>query len=124
MPLPSWPAGVPIIPRLEEFQPVQRLLPPIATEMEGGNVRLRSRPGDNVGTLPLRMRMTLAQFSTFTAWWKVTLNNATARFTANVFLGDACYSKVCQFTRDGIPQDQFVDSDTVDVSMTLRVYDI
>jgi hypothetical protein len=124
MVLPTWPAGVPIIPRLEEFQPVQRLREPLATEMEGGNVRMRSRPGDNVGTMPLRLRMTLAQFTTFTAWWKATLNNATARFTATVFLGTGCQTKVCQFTREGIPQDQYVDSDTIDVAMTLRIYNI
>lgn len=124
MALPTWPAGVPIIPRLDEFQPIQRLLPPIATEMEGGNVRLRSRPGDNVGTLPLRVRMTIAQFTAFTNWWKATISNGTARFTAHVFLGSACAHKVCQFTRDGLPQDQFVDADVIDVSMTLRVYDV
>jgi len=124
MALPTWPAGVPIIPRLEEFQPMERLLPPIATDMEGGNTRLRSRPGDNVGKLPLRVRMTFSQFDTFTNWWKTTLNNATARFTAHVFLGSVCANKVCQFTRDGIPQDQFIDSNTIDVTMTLRVYDV
>ncbi len=87
-------------------------------------MRLRTRPGDNVGTLPLRVRMTFAQFQTFTTWWKTTLNNATARFTANVFLSDGCYNKVCQFTKDGMPQEQFVSSGVIDVSMTLRVYDI
>lgn len=124
MPLPTWPVDVPHVPRLDDIQPIQRVLDPIVTDMEGGNQRQRSRPGDDIGILPYTLRMTIAQFETFTTWWRTTLNNGTARFTADVFVGTGCVTKTCQFTNDGRPKDQYIGSDTIIVSMQLRVYNI
>ena len=60
---------------------IKLLLAPIATEMEGGNIRLRSRSGDNVGTLTQTIVMKASDFDTFVAWVRDTLGNGTASFT-------------------------------------------
>jgi hypothetical protein len=65
------------------------MLDPVATEMEGGNIRQRPRPGDNVGTLTQTIWISAAEHDTFVAWVKDTLGNGTGRFTANVWLGTA-----------------------------------
>jgi hypothetical protein len=123
MALPTWPDGVRYVPDLNSISEIKRYLDPLATEMEGGNIRQRSRPGDNVGTLSQTIVMPRPQFETFTAWVKTTLNNGTARFTANVWLNTGFQSRVCQFV-NGAPADKPVGSRLVAVSMTLRVYDI
>lgn len=122
MALPSWPA-VPSDPQSDSFQSVKRMLDPIKTEMEGGNVRLRSRPGDNVGLVGQTIIMTLAQHDVFQAWVKNTLSNATARFTAPVWLGSSFQTKVCQFS-DGAPRSAYYGPQQVAVTMTLRVFDV
>lgn len=124
MTLPTWPAGVPYQPMVDGFQPIQRVLPPIATEMEGGNLRTRARPGDSVGTLAQVIIMDSDAFASFTDWWKNTLSLGTGRFTAQVWLGTDYESKVCQFTPDGRPTDSFFVPGAVKVAMKLRVYDI
>jgi hypothetical protein len=100
------------------------MLDPIETEMEGGNLRSRSRPGDNVGTVGQTIRMTTAEYATFVTWVKTTLNNGTSRFTTNVWLGTAYVSKVCQFQKGGVPTMTPISSLKVAVTMTLRVYDV
>src|SRR3569833_2347557 len=72
---------------------------PLVTEMEGGNIRQRPRPGDNVGTLTQTIWISAAEHDTFVAWVKSTLGNGTGRFTANVWLGTAYLTKVCQFVK-------------------------
>lgn len=124
MTLPAWPSGVPHIPKLDDQQDIERVIPPIVTDMEGGNQRQRARPGDNIGVLPYVLQMSIAQFETFQTWWKTTLSLGTARFTMDVFDGTACVNKVCQFTSDGRPKSRYIDADVISVSMQLRVYDI
>jgi hypothetical protein len=122
--LPSWP-----IPSFRPLQagtsPLQRMLDPLATEMEGGNLRQRSRPGDNVGTIQQTIQMPLAEYETLVVWVKTTLNNGTARFTMDVWLGTGFANKVCQFVKPGSSLTaQFIPTDAVNVSMTLRIYDV
>ena len=45
---------------------------------------------------PPSARMYPTDCDTFAAWLKTTLNNGTARFTMNVWLGTALVNKVCQ----------------------------
>ncbi|MEH2508697.1 hypothetical protein V1291_000051 [Nitrobacteraceae bacterium AZCC 1564] len=123
MPLPSWPEDVPFSPQADSVKDIDPMLAPIKTEMEGGNVRLRGRPGDNVGIVPQVIRMTNAQYNTFTAWGKGDVSNWTARFTADVWLGSSFGNKVCQFHEGRAPKPGYVDDDIIDVAMTLRVYD-
>lgn len=123
MTIPAWPPGVPYAPDLNSISGIKRILDPLATEMEGGNTRLRSRPGDNVGTISQTIVMKAAQFETFVAWVKNDLGNGTSRFTAPVRLGAAFEAKVCQFS-GGAPSYQPVGAGAFAVSMTLRVYDV
>ena len=69
--------------------------------IQGGNTRQRSRPGDNVGTITQTIWMSLVEHDTFVNWVKTTLNNGTARFTTNVWLGSSYVNKVCQFIQPG-----------------------
>jgi hypothetical protein len=88
MTLPAWPIADSII--LQNGFSLQRMLDPISTDMEGGNTRERPRPGDNVGTITQTVRMSPADYDpTFVNWVKTTLNNGTARFTMDVWLGTA-----------------------------------
>lgn len=125
MPLPTWPVGVNYRPQRGSFTGITRALEPISTAMEGGNVRERSRPGDNIATIPQAIWMKAAEKALFVAWVKTTLSNGTARFTMNVWLDNAYVSKTCQFVKGagGIKYD-FVSPGVDSVSMTLRVYDV
>lgn len=122
MTLAAWPIAT-YAPQKDSFQPIQRALDPISTDFEGGNTRERPRPGDNVGTLRQTIWMTLAEHDTFVAWVLSTLNNGTARFTMNVWMGSSFVVKTCQFIKPGTTLTYaYISTDIVAVSMTLRVY--
>ena len=123
MAVPSWPAGVPYVPDLNSIQPIKRALDPIRTEMDGGNVRLRRRPGDNVGVLSQTVRMSAAQYDSLLSWLSEQAGGATARFTMPVRLVQRFETKVCQFN-NGAPTARPAGTDKVDVAMQLRVYDV
>ena len=124
MPLPAWPVAT-FRPQWDSLQPLQRMLDPITTDMEGGNTRQRPRPGDNVGTIGQTIEMSYAEHDTLVAWVKGTLGNGTGRFTMDVWLGSAYANKVCQFIKPGTNlRYAYVGPDRVAVSMSLRVYDV
>jgi hypothetical protein len=120
MPLPAWPNDVPYLQRRQNWQIPQPFLSPIETEMEGGNTRLRSRPGSNVATVQWRRRMTTAQFASFDTFIRSTLSNGTSRFTMPVWLGTGYVTKTVQIAKDSLAVEQ--DGLFISVSMTLRVY--
>jgi hypothetical protein len=123
MPLPSWPIANSII--LQNGFSLKRMLDPISTDMEGGNTRQRPRPGDNVATITQTVRMDSAGYDAFAAWVQTTLNNGTARFTMDVWLGTGMANKVCQFSKPGSNLVySWAGPDVVDVTMTLRVYGV
>src|SRR5258705_3386230 len=97
MSVPAWPIPNAII--LQNGFKLQRMLDPISTDMEGGNTRERPRPGDNVGSITQTVRMYPADYDTFVAWGKTTLNNGTARFTMNVWLVTSLVNNVCRFIK-------------------------
>ncbi|SHJ69879.1 hypothetical protein SAMN05444159_1260 [Bradyrhizobium lablabi] len=122
MTLPVWPIAT-YAPQQGSFKPIQRSLDPISTDFEGGNTRERPRPGDNVGSLTQTIWMTLAEHDTFVAWVLSTLNNGTARFTMNVWMGSSFIVKTCQFIKPGTNLTYaYISTDVVAVTMTLRVY--
>ena len=122
MRLPFWPIAS-FQPDIDTFQPIQRMLDPISTDMEGGNTRQRPRPGDNVGTITQTIWMSRTEHDIFVNWVKTTLNHGTARFTTNVWLGSSYVSKVCQFIQPGTKLTYaYVSVYNVAVTMTLRVY--
>lgn len=120
MAVPAWPDGVPYAPDLGTAQPASRLLDPIKTDMEGGNVRLRSRPGDEVWQVSYSVPMTNAQIVTFNDWVKTTLGNGTARFSLNVWIENSFQNKVCQFA--AVPKSQRLGNGRLAVALSLRVY--
>jgi hypothetical protein len=69
--------------------------------------------------------MSRAEHDTFVNWVKTTLNNSTARFTTNIWLGSSYLNKVCQFVSPGTKLTYaYISVDKVAVSMTLRVFDV
>ncbi|MGJ5163157.1 hypothetical protein [Bradyrhizobium sp. HKCCYLR1051] len=124
MTLPTWPIAT-YMPIQDGFAPIQRMREPISTDMEGGNTRQRSRPGDNVGTLTQTLWITNAEHDTLVAWIKDTLGNGTGRFTMNVWLGTGYVSKTCQFVKGGAGvRYAWLSTTEVAVTMTLRVYGV
>ena len=120
MPLPAWPVEVPYLQRRQDWQIPQPFISPLETEMDGGNVRLRSRPGSNVATVQWRRRMTSSQYTGFDTFVRATISNGTSRFTMPVWLGTSYVTKSVQIVKDllAIAQDGLF----ISVSMTLHVY--
>lgn len=124
MAVPIWPFGVPFEPLRDSVTVTPFGLPPIITEMEQGNVRMRRRPGDSVSIVQQTVRMTRAQVNDFKSWLTDAIGGGTGRFRVEVWNGSAMVSRVCQFhlAQGGIKFSSVPDSDLVDVSMALRVY--
>ena len=120
MPLPAWPVGVPYQQRRQDWQIPQPFISPLETEMDGGNVRLRSRPGSDVATVQWRRRMTTLQYTSFDTFVRATISNGTSRFTMPVWLGTSYVTKTVQVVKDSLAIAQ--DGLFISVSMTLRVY--
>ena len=124
MALPAWPIAS-YVPVPDGFAPIQRSRDPIQTDMEGGNIRQRARPGDNVGTITQSMWMTMAEHDTFVGWVMDQLGGGTGRFTMPVWLGSSYVTKTCQFDQPGTKLTYaWLSVDRVVVTMTLRVYDV
>ena len=68
--------------------------------MDGGNVRLRSRPGSDVATVQWRRRMTTLQYTSFDTFVRATISNGTSRFTMPVWLGTSYVTKTVQVVKD------------------------
>lgn len=81
MTLPTWPSECPSAAR-DGWQMSQMFQAPRATEMEGGNQRLRARPGSNVATVNYPLKpLNATQFAAFDTFMRTTLNNGTSRWT-------------------------------------------
>jgi hypothetical protein len=67
----------------------------------------------------------MAEHNIFVDWVKTTLNNGTARFTTNVWLGSSYVHEVCQLIQRGTKLTYaYLSANRVAVTMTLRVYDV
>lgn len=119
MAIPDWPTGVPSIPLLDSHS-IDPFLAPIKTEMNQGNIRLRSRPGDDTSIVTQTVPMTKAQYDTLVAWGKSTIGNWTGRFKVKVWLGSSCAVRVCQF-EDGAPKPSSFSASRIAVRMSFRV---
>ena len=125
MPIPSWPS-VPYQPLANSCKR-DPLLPPIRTEMEGGNVRQRRRPGDSVSVISQTIRLTDSEFNSLESWVSASAGSGVARFTMSVWLGTSYQSKTVQFEGSGQGFPYAVSEpfpDAKDVSMTLRVFGV
>lgn len=83
MSLPVWPAAIPYQSLRSGWSgtPFRR---PLSTEMEGGNTRLRSEPGSDVGTYAWSGILDAAKMSVFEAFVEDAINNGSARFAMMV----------------------------------------
>jgi hypothetical protein len=121
MPLPTWPGGVPAAPR-DGWQMPEMFRAPVATEMEGGNQRLRSQPGSNVATISYPLQpLDGTQWAAFETFVRTTLNNGTSRFTMSLLIGTSLVSKTVQLEQGKSPsvsrQGGFMH-----ITLSLRVY--
>lgn len=121
MTLPVWPATVPVEARTG-WQMSEMYLAPISTEMDGGNQRLRRRPGDNVAIINYPLRpLSLTEWVAFDAFIRTTLSGGTSRFTMPLTIGGSTASKTVQLdggksptvTQEGV---------LMYVTLPLRVY--
>lgn len=121
MTLPAWPSSVPHRPRRNEWRMPEAYRQPLATEMEGGNTRLRRRAGDNVAKLEFSLRLTEAEHSDFWTFVKTTLSGGTARFTMPVYLTTSSPStKTVQFVQ---PPSSSMQGRKYMVSINILVFD-
>lgn len=90
MAIPSWPSNVEHRPAPSMWAPPV-FTPPRATEMEGGNVRVRVKPGDGGDVSKWGQELTNAQFASFLAFYRSTLANGALRFTMPVCVDGLTY---------------------------------
>jgi hypothetical protein len=90
-------SGVPDSALIDSWSKPDMYQDPLQTDMDGGNKRLRTRPGDGVQKISFDILMSQAQFSTFETWVLTTCGRGTAQFQMRVWLGAAYATKLVQF---------------------------
>jgi hypothetical protein len=118
MTYPVWPA-VPYKPLLDSWSKPDMYQEPRVTDMEGGNKRMLTRPGDDVQRISFVIMMTKAQFATFETFVLTTLGRGTSRFTMDVWNGSAMETNVVQFASKPTPT---TNHPVVNVSMDLFIF--
>lgn len=118
---PTWPVGVPQVPLVDSLQVPDLYLDPRATDMEGGNVRLRTRPGDGIYMVTFNLLMTRAQWAILKAWILVDLGRGTSRFNTQIWddASDAMIPVLCQM---GAKPTYSSMTPKVLISLTLKVF--
>lgn len=89
--------GLKYAPQVDSWKMSDLNLDPLETDMDGGNKRLRGRPGDNVQRIQFSVLYTEAAWATLFAWNRDTLVGGISRFTMNVWLGASFSVKTVQF---------------------------
>lgn len=68
----------------------EMFLAPIASEMDGGNQRLRAQPGNNVAKIDYPLRpLTEAQWLALNTFFRTTLGNGASRWTMTLVATNA-----------------------------------
>lgn len=112
--------GIQDAPLADSWQVDKPHQEPIETDMDGGNKRLRTRPGDEMSQISFSLMFTQAEYTTFATFVGTTLNRGTSRFTMRVWNGTTMVSKTVQLVRGTYtPKVQWPK---VVVSMSLYVY--
>ncbi len=119
MALPAYPSGIAYKARVDSWSMPKMYLDPLQTDMDGGNKRLRTRPGDDVQEIKFDVVMSKADFATFQTFVLTTLNRGTSRFTMDVWMGNATVNKTVQFAS---PPQPTTNEPVVIVSFDLWVY--
>jgi hypothetical protein len=95
---------------------------PVSTQMEGGNQRLRSMPGNNVATIDYPLKpMTNTEYDLFDTFMRTTLNNGTSRWTMPIVIGTSTVTKTVQLEQGKAPSVSRQGA-YMFVTLPLRVY--
>ena len=100
MATPVWPATLPHECEASAFtrRPYRGM---VATEMEGGNVRLRRRPGDRVETVGWARRFTPTQHAIWAGFLKDTIADGTRQFVMPIWSGEDYQNRLVQIVDGG-----------------------
>jgi hypothetical protein len=121
MALPVWPSTVSSEANSGWAMP-SMFLQPVSTQMEGGNQRLRSMPGNNVAVIDYPLKpMTNAEYDIFDAFMRTTLNNGASRWTMPIVIGTSTVTKTVQLN-EGKPPSVLRQGAYMFVTLPLRVY--
>jgi hypothetical protein len=121
MTLPTWPVSVPSQAR-DGWNMPQMFQSPIATEMDGGNQRLRSMPGSNVARINYPLTpLDATQYAAFETFFRTTLNNGASRWTMTLTTGNGQETKTVQLDQGKSPTVSR-EGDVRHVVLPLRVY--
>ena len=116
----QWPSAVPHMPWVSMWG-VKPARAALETEMEGGNVRLRRRPGDDVAVMQWGRALKPAEMVAFKAFL-ASINHGASRFLMPVMLdGVTCEDRVVQISADSL-QYSMTSGATPVVQMTLLVF--
>lgn len=122
MAIPVWPVAVPYRPTRGWTMP-KPFIAPNASEMNGGNQRLRSQPGSNVAVVNYPLgELTRDQFTALDSFFRNDLTNGASRFTMTLWLGTSYQTKTVQFEGGEPPTYALVGSRYLNVVLKLRVY--
>lgn len=114
MTINAWPEEVPHIP-LRESWSMRPFLEPLASEMDGGNVRLRSRPGDEVKIVSQAIVLPASLYASTLE--PFLLENKDRRILMPMWLGGGCQDCLVQLSEISV---NFYGT-KVRVGMTARV---
>jgi hypothetical protein len=92
---------LPTSPLVDSWRIDEPYRAPLKTDMEGGNVRYRTRPGDEKAQISFGLLFSAAQYATFKTFAATTLGRGASRFTMLVWNGSAMVEKTVQLV-DGI----------------------
>lgn len=121
MTLPVWPSQVNSAAR-DGWQMPDMFRPPLATEMGGGNQRLRAQPGSNVATINYPLQpMDATAWGYFETFIRTTINNGTSRFTMTLTYPSGNITKTVQLDGGKSPSVTHA-SGWRHVTLALRVY--
>lgn len=121
MALPVWPSTVEHRPAPSMWAPAT-FTPPRATLMEGGNTRLRVKPGDAVATSKWGQDLNGVEVDAFRTFFRDDLGNGAARFTMPVCLDGVTYeSRTVQIIAGSLTLSPF-EGDGALVSFEMLVF--
>lgn len=116
----EWPADVPFRPERDMWG-VKPLRDPPETQMEGGNVRRRRRPGDRLAMMRWGRQLKPAEAASFFAFLS-SIGDGTQRFLMPVCLDGSTYApRVVQIT-GGIPEQVTPGGGWLTVNLSLFVF--
>ncbi len=95
--------GLPLSPLVDSWKQDELYIEPEQTDMEGGNIRIRSKAGRQRQRISFDILWSKAQYATFKTFVITTLNKGTSRFTMSVWMGNGMETHTVQFASKPVP---------------------